>query len=174
MTCRQRAITAPIDVDDSAPEDNERVVVAIPVDVVQRHRDRPAPPLGQPAFLAPILLQPQRDQAPLQVRTVSRGAEQLLDRHGLRARADLAPRHGVGEALARHPEAPLALSDAVALVVVRLYRSPVVPPAHSLVARDAEPAAVVRDRGLRDAEPPRDLRGDQPFGEELGHPLSCR
>src|SRR3712207_3958428 len=62
----------------------EPVVVAVPVDVVERHAQRRAAPLLEAAALAPVLLEPQAEEPPLHVPPAAPASEQLLDRHGAR------------------------------------------------------------------------------------------
>jgi hypothetical protein len=115
-------------------------------DVVQAERQRLTEPVGDAAGVAPSRLQPEAEQPRLDVAAVAPAEKQLLDRHGLRARADVAAPPDVLPRLAGEAEAALALRDAVPCVVIRLDLGPVVAAHEARVRRDAKAAQVVGHR----------------------------
>jgi hypothetical protein len=126
----------------------EPVVVAMSVDVVQRHAQRAPAPLRDAAALAPVRLEPEGEQALLEVLSAPRRRQQLLQGHRLRPRGDVTALARGVERRSREAEPLLALGDRVSGVVVPLYLRPVVTAIAPIVDRGAQPAGVVRDGAL--------------------------
>lgn len=108
----------------------QRVVVAVPVDVMERHGGRRGEPLGDPAALAAVHFQALRKEPGLQMGAVdSTAVDQVcLDRRAVRTRDESSTSRGVHQRLASEPESRLAIGDRMAQVVEPLDFAPVVAP----------------------------------------------
>ena len=128
------------------PEILKPVVVGYAVDVVERERQRPVAPLGEPALFTFVLLQALADQAPFEVEPMGPTAldQKLAERGCRRARDQLAPLNRAVPRSRRESEPQPARSKARSLVVIGLDGGPVVTPA--AIAVVAETASVVADR----------------------------
>ena len=144
----------------------EPVVRPVAVDVVQRHRQRPPEPLVDPAHLATVLLQARADQALLDMVATAGRRQKLTDRHAVRPRPDLPALLRLVPALPGEAELQLALRDAVAGVVIRLDRVPVVAPRTPFVDGPVQAPRMPRDGALRPPRAPRHLRLRQPLPQE--------
>jgi hypothetical protein len=128
----------------------EPVVATVPVDVMQRHRQRPAAPLTEPTHLAAVLLDPGADEPVLQVvpAAVRVGHQEALERKHPVARHDRSALDRGTPGLTGKLEVRDTLSDAVSVVVEALDRAPVVAAGAALIHRMTKAPGVVRDGGL--------------------------
>jgi hypothetical protein len=126
----------------------EAVVVPVAVDVMKRHRQWRAEPLGDAARLATLVLQARGEQSTFEVVPVHAPTrdEVHLDRRGLRTSRDVASGDRIPERLSSEPESLLTCADRVALVVVVLDLGPVVASVEAVVDVPAQAALVVADR----------------------------
>ena len=152
----------------------DAVVEAVAIDVVEGHRERLIKPLVYPAALTPLLLQAGVQEPLLQVAAVAVGArrEDLFRRLEARPRHEEAAMNRVAPRRAREAERLPALAHGVTCVVERLHRRPVVSAPALVIDLLAEPARVVGDRGLGEAEPSGRLSPGEPLPEQLGYPLA--
>jgi hypothetical protein len=149
------------------------VVVAVAIDVMKRHRQWRAQPLGDAT--GPLLLEARGEQATFEVVPVHAAArdEIHLDRRRLGTRRNCASRDRVPERLTREPESLLTCADRVALVVVPLDLGPVVASVEAVVDVPGQAALVIADRRLRDTELARDFHGGAPLSQQAQDSLAC-
>src|SRR6184192_110216 len=112
---------------------------------MERHRQRAAEPLVDPALLAAVLLEAGPNEAALYVHPIAAASddEHLVNRRRLRPRDDVTAPRRVVEGLPREAEPALAVRDAVPVVVVALDLLPVVAAIEPRVAGYAKLARVV-------------------------------
>ena len=150
----------------------EAVVVVDPIEVVQTQRQWSASPSRDPAFLAPLVEQPETHEPLLEVGSVALARDELLDGHPGGARHDRATLDSLVPGCRREAELRLALANGMPGVVVRLDGRPVLPALR--LGWKPETTHVVRDRRRRDAETCRDRPLGQAFGVEAEDEVPAR
>ena len=137
----------------------EPVVVAIAVHVVQRHRERLPAPVGDPALLAPILLEPRTEEPVLKVASSARSSrhKELANRRDPVAWHEFASLHGFSPSIAGETEAIHASAQRQAGIHRALDLRPVVSQCESIISGFPKTPGVIGHRRLRKAQPSRDL-----------------
>jgi hypothetical protein len=148
----------------------EPIVLSIPIGVMKGHVEGLAAPLGQPALLAPVVLQPLVKKSSLEMGAsglCSSDNEQLANRHPGWPWFDRTPLHsGVPRTLSESK--PLgALPHGHAAVIRSLDLTPVIPAPAIVTGWYSKPTGVIRDSGAGKPQSPPHLRLCQAFGKHF-------
>lgn len=153
----------------------DAVVEPIAVDGVQLHRDRLATSFGQAAALTRAILEAQPDQPQFEVTSAvpTVGREDLSEWLETGLRRDHASLHGALPRPGAEAKGLRAVTDTMALVVIRLHEPPVEAPAEPFINVLAGSSRVVGHSWLADPEPASDLRARESVCQQRSDQLPC-